>query len=325
MKKLRAAAVIVFIASLVLLGLSAFRGRADKVPGPEIQMDADLIEVSVNDGEDVLKRGVTAADAAGNDVTDTLEVESISPFNEAGRRVVTYVAFDSRGKVGRAKREVVYTDYSSPRFRFERPLLLPANSKNLLTGVTVEDDFDGEQYGNIWIQYDGVIDSSIPGEYQVVLETTNSAGDTESLPVTIEIYDESVRAGLPVIRLKEYVVYLEQGAQWNPQQYLDSVLIGGTKYAVGEAGGETAAATDTAAGGETAAATDAAAGGETAAATQAANRVIGADRITVNGNVNTAVPGNYEAVYTYEDTEHGTGTGSVRLYVVVTERRNAGR
>ena len=55
MKKLRAAAVIVFIASLVLLGLSAFRGRADKIPGPEIQMDADLIEVSVNDGEDVLK------------------------------------------------------------------------------------------------------------------------------------------------------------------------------------------------------------------------------------------------------------------------------
>ena len=325
MKKLRAAAVIVFIASLVLLGLSAFRGRADKVPGPEIQMDADLIEVSVNDGEDVLKRGVTAADAAGNDVTDTLEVESISPFNEAGRRVVTYVAFDSRGKVGRAKREVTYTDYSSPRFRFERPLLLPANSKNLLTGVTVEDDFDGEQYGNIWIQYDGVIDSSIPGEYQVVLEATNSAGDTASLPVTIEIYDEAARAGLPVIRLKEYVVYLEQGAQWNPQQYLDSVLIGGTKYAVGEAGGETAAATDTAAGGETAAATDAAAGGETAAATQAANRVIGADRITVNGNVNTAVPGNYEAVYTFEDTEHGTGTGSVRLYVVVTERRNAGR
>ena len=319
MKKLRAAAVIVFIASLVLLGLSAFRGRADKIPGPEIQMDADLIEVSVNDGEDVLKRGVTATDAAGNDVTDTLEVESIGPFNEAGRRVVTYVAFDPRGKVGRAKREVSYTDYASPRFRFERPLLLPANSKNLLTGVTVEDDFDGEQYGNIWIQYDGVIDSSIPGEYQVVLEATNSAGDTASLPVTIEIYDEAARAGLPVIRLKEYVVYLEQGAQWNPQQYLDSVLIGGTKYAVGAAGGETAAATDTAAGGETAAATDA------AAATQAANRVIAADRITVNGNVNTAVPGNYEAVYTYEDTEHGTGTGSVRLYVVVTERRNAGR
>ena len=321
MKKLRAAAVIVFIASLVLLGLSAFRGRADKIPGPEIQMDADLIEVSVNDGEDVLKRGVTATDAAGNDVTDTLEVESIGPFNEAGRRVVTYVAFDPRGKVGRAKREVSYTDYASPRFRFERPLLLPANSKNLLTGVTVEDDFDGEQYGNIWIQYDGVIDSSIPGEYQVVLEATNSAGDTASLPVTIEIYDEAARAGLPVIRLKEYVVYLEEGAQWNPQQYLDSVLIGGTKYAVGAASGETAAAgTETATGGEAAeAATD------TAATTQAANRVIAADRITVNGNVNTAVPGNYEAVYTFEDTEHGTGTGSVRLYVVVTERRSAGR
>ena len=153
------------------------------------------------------------------------------------------------------------------------------------------------------------------------LEATNSAGDTASLPGTIGIYDESVRAGLPVIRLKEYVVYLEEGAQWNPQQYLDSGLIGGTKYVVGAASGETAAAgTETATGGEAAeAATD------TAATTQAANRVIAADRITVNGNVNTAVPGNYEAVYTFEDTEHGTGTGSVRLYVVVTERRNAGR
>ena len=300
MKKLRAAAVIVFIASLVLLGLSAFRGRADKVPGPVIQMDSNLIEVSVSDGEDALKRGVTATDAAGGDVTDTLEVESVGPFNESGRRVVTYVAFDSGNKLARAQREVSYTDYASPRFRFERPLLLPANSKNLLTGVTVEDDFDGEQYGNIWIQYDGVIDSSIPGEYQVVLETTNSAGDTASLPVTIEIYDETVRAGLPIIKLKEYVVYLEEGAQWNPRQYLDSVTIGGSEYAVTTTGSETAPA-------------------------QAASNVIDADRINVTGNVNTKVPGNYEVVYTYEDTETGTGTGSVRLYVVVTERRGAGK
>ena len=300
MKKLRAASVIVFIACLALLGVSAFKARAKNGPGPVIQMDSNLIEVSVSDGEEALKRGVTATDASGNDVTDTLEVESVSPFNEAGHRVVTYVAFDSRNKLARAQREVAYSDYTSPRFRFERPLLLPANSKNLLTGVTVEDDFDGEQYGNIWIQYDGVIDSSIPGEYQVVLEATNSAGDIASLPVTIEIYDETVRAGLPIIKLKEYVVYLEEGAQWNPRQYLDSVTIGGSEYAVITTGSETAPA-------------------------PTAGNVIDAGRINVTGSVDTKVPGNYEVVYTCEDTENGTGTGSVRLYVVVTERRGAGK
>ena len=34
----------------------------------------------------------------------------------------------------------------------------------------------------------------------------------------------------------------EQGAQWNPQQYLDSVVIGGSKFDVAVTGGETAPA-----------------------------------------------------------------------------------
>ena len=300
MKKLRAASVIVFIACLALLGVSAFKGGANKGPGPVISIDSGLIEVSVSDGEEALKRGVTATDAAGNDVTDTLEVESVSPLNEAGHRVVTYVAFDSGNKLARAQREVSYSDYTSPRFHFERPLLFPADSSNLLSGVTVEDSLDGVRFDNIWIQYDGVIDVSMPGEYPVVLETTNSAGDAVSLPVTIEIYDETVRAGLPIIKLKEYVVYLEEGAQWNPRQYLDSVTIGGSEYAVTTTGSETAPA-------------------------PAAGNVIDAGRINVTGTVDTKVPGNYEVIYTCEDTETGTGTGSVRLYVVVTERRGAGK
>ena len=189
MKKLRAASVIVFIACLALLGVSAFKARAKNGPGPVIQMDSNLIEVSVSDGEEALKRGVTATDASGNDVTDTLEVESVSPFNEAGHRVVTYVAFDSRNKLARAQREVAYSDYTSPRFRFERPLSFPADSSNLLSGVTVEDCFDGVQFNNIWIRNDEIIDVSMPGEYPVVLATTNSAGDAVSLPVTIEMYD----------------------------------------------------------------------------------------------------------------------------------------
>jgi hypothetical protein len=166
--------------------------------------------------------------------------------------------------------------------------------------VTVVDAFDGVQFNNIWIQNDEIIDVWMPGEYPVVLETTNSVGESVSLPVTIEIYDETARAGLPQIKLKEYVVYLEQGAQWNPQQYLDSVVIGGSKFDVATAGGETAPA-------------------------QAAGNVIDAGRINVTGTVNTTVPGNYEVIYTYEDAENGTGTGSVRLYVVVTERRSAGK
>lgn len=317
MKKLRAASVIVFIACLALLGVSAFKAMANKGPGPVIQMDAGVIEVSVNDGEEALKRGIVVKDAAGNDVTDTLEVESVGPFNEAGHRVVTYVAFDSKNKLARAQREVSYTDYTSPRFHFERPLSFPADSANLLSGVTVVDAFDGVQFNNIWIQNDEIIDVWMPGEYPVVLETTNSVGESVSLPVTIEIYDETARAGLPQIKLKEYVVYLEQGAQWNPQQYLDSVVIGGSKFDVAVTGGETAPAQ--------AAGNAAQAAGDAVAAAQAAGNVIDAGRINVTGTVNTTVPGNYEVIYTYEDAENGTGTGSVRLYVVVTERRGAGK
>ena len=46
---------------------------------------------------------------------------------------------------------------------------------------------------------------------------------------------------------------------------------------------------------------------------------------SIESDVETDVPGYYEVVYSFEDTEFATGTGKARLYVVVTEGRDEGK
>ena len=48
-------------------------------------------------------------------------------------------------------------------------------------------------------------------------------------------------------------------------------------------------------------------------------RTISYDMVNIESEVDTDVTGYYEVLYTFEDTISETGTGKVRLYVVVTD------
>ena len=54
-------------------------------------------------------------------------------------------------------------------------------------------------------------------------------------------------------------------------------------------------------------------------AQEEAQRTISYDRVYIESEVNTDVIGSYEVLYSFEDTISKTGTGKVRLYVVVTD------
>ena len=261
-------------------------------------MDNRTVEVSVKDEQEALIKGLTATDARDGDVSDSIIVESVGPFTGAGSRIVTYAAFDSDNHVTHTKREMIYTDYVPSRFHLSRPLSFAMNTVNILNGVSVEDSIDGDLTRNVRMVSDGEIDTAHVGEYSARLKVTNSAGAISYLPVTVEIYDASVFHRLPLLNLKEYAVYVEKGDEFDEREYLTSIVINGTSYSMTQEEGTY---------------------GSPVEALEEAQQTIGYDRVYIESEVDTDVIGSYEVLYSFEDTISKTGTGKVRLYVVVTD------
>ena len=299
MRRLKRLSAALFIISLILLVFHVFKVRIlDDRTGPVFHMDNRTVEVSVKDGQEALIKGLTATDARDGDVSDSIIVESIGPFTGSGSRIVSYAAFDSDNHATHTKREMIYTDYVPSHFHLSRPLSFAMNTVNILNGVSVEDSIDGDLTRNVRMVSDGDIDTAHVGEYSARLKVTNSAGGVSYLPVTVEIYDASVFHRLPLLNLKEYVVYVEKGDEFDEREYLTSIVINGTSYSMTEEEGTY---------------------GSPAEAQEEAQRTIGYDRVYIESEVDTDVIGSYEVLYSFEDTISKTGTGKVRLYVVVTD------
>ena len=302
MRRLKMISITLFVISLLLLGVHAFKANVvDDKTGPVFHFDNKLIEVSVKDDEDSLLKGMTATDAKDGDVTDSIIVESISPFTGTGRRIVNYAAFDSDYHVTHAKRELQYTDYEPTRFHLSKPLSFQLNATNLLDGITATDDIDGDITRKVKMMSDDEIDTSHVGEYSARLKVTNSAGGTSYLPVTVEIYDASVRYRVPQMKLAENLVHVEKGQDFDEKEYLQSMVISGTEYSLTDEAGTY---------------------GASYVAPDNTDKTVSYSRVDIESDVDTNAAGYYEVVYTFDDTVFSTGTGKARLYVVVTEGRN---
>ena len=277
MRRLRTLSLTLFIASLILFGINYYRKSIyEDRTGPVFQIEDNIIEVSVKDDEKALLKGLTATDAADGDVTDSVIVESISPFTGTGRRIVNYAAFDSDNHVTHAKRELAYTDYRASQFHLSKPLSFAMNATNLLDGITVDDCIDGDLTKSVKLMSDEEIDTSHVGEYSARLKVTNSAGGVSYLPVTIEIYDASVQYRRPQLKLTDNVVYIEKGEYFDEKDYLSSITINGTEYSMTEEAGTY---------------------GARYLSPDETENTIGYDRVEIESDVDTDVSGYYELTY----------------------------
>lgn len=293
---------ILLLFSLLLFGAFLFKNRgAVDIKAPVITIDEKLVEISVRDSEDKLLEGVTAKDSKDGDVTDTLFVESISNFYSNGKRLVTFVAFDSDNHLSRASRELCYTDYTSPEFIISEPFQFFTGSINLKISAT--DCLDGDITSAIKMNAAEPITTSQPGEYEAVFQVSNSAGDVSTLPVVIEIMDPN-RQYIPRITLKEYVAYLNKGEAFDPGRYMQTVILGNREYEVID---------DPAAGQSE----------ETGEDNRISNTELTIDKslIIVSGaeNVNINEPGTYRVKYsvTLKLSNNERVTGHTYQYVVV--------
>ena len=287
MKKLTIMSMILFAVSVIIFGIFFVRERFLKDrTGPVFQLESGTITVSVKDDYSALLKGVTASDAADGDITGSITVEDISPFLEDGRRIVTYAVTDADGHVSHAKRTLLYSDYTPPKFH---------------EGITAEDCIDGDVTPSVLILYDRDFAQSGVEEFPATLKVTNSAGGTSYLPVDIEIYDSDNNGTAPELLITDYLVYIDKDSAFDPKTYLKSAVIGGVNYTFTENSS-----------------VETPAGDETEQAQQTA-QTIDYSRVSIDSDVNVHAPGNYRVNYLLTDTEGGTGTGTARLYVVVTE------
>lgn len=220
MKNLERVTVIVFVAVLaVFIGVKAYTRMAVDTTPPQISCDTDTIDISVADPESVLLQGVTAKDDRDGDLTGSIMVKGVTNLLSGNTARVSYVVFDSSNNMATCQRTIRYTDYEKPRFALSQPLIYPEGGPVMVLDKLSAADSAGEDIsGNISIVSQN-IDIYTAGRYFLTAQVSNSQGDIES--VTLPVIISSAKKQL--VELKEYLVYIDQGAGFNSGSYVSSV------------------------------------------------------------------------------------------------------
>lgn len=217
----RTVVVLFVIVALLFCGMLVYENYMVDDIAPVIRCEEETIRISVTDGEVALLEGVTASDNVDGDLTDRVMVKSVSPLIGADTAKVTYFVFDSSDNVATASRMVQYRDYKRPRFSLSQPLVYRVGSTvTLLDRLTAEDDLDGDISDSIRVTAQN-LSVDYEGTYSVTVQVTNSLGDTAVLPLRVVM--DSYGAVNKLVELKEYIVYLDEGDDFDPEDYVRHV------------------------------------------------------------------------------------------------------
>ena len=217
----RTVVILFVIVALLFVGMLIYeKYLVDDVP-PVILCEEDTIRISVEDGEDALLEGVTARDDVDGDLTDKVMVKSVSPLIDTDTAKVTYFVFDSSDNVATASRMVQYRDYERPRFSLREPLIYRVGSTvTLLDRLTATDEIDGDISDRIRVTAQN-LSVDYAGTYSVTVQVTNSLGDTAILPLHVVM--DSYGAVSRLVDLTEYIVYVDEGEDFDPLDYVKRV------------------------------------------------------------------------------------------------------
>lgn len=221
MRYLRIAAVVLLVASILFAGWANNRYYSGlNRDFPEITNTEQTLQISTEDPPEAIFRGLSAWDKTDGDLTKEIMVASVSHFLEPGTVRVKYVVFDDHNNSATLSRLVCYTDYQKPRFSLEKaPVYTVGTPFDLLDYVKVEDVIDGDISDRIRV-LSNMVNNYTAGNYPVVLEVSNSGGDTAQVTLWVHYVSKESSA---VVSLSRYIVYVEQGAAFAPERYLTGV------------------------------------------------------------------------------------------------------
>lgn len=221
MRYLRIFTVIVLVVSLLFAGWANHHyNRNRNADYPEITSTTQLLEISVQDPPEAIYQELHAQDATDGDLTAQIMVASVSHFLEPGTVRVKYVVFDSHNNSATLSRLVHYTDYKAPVFSLEKaPVYTVGSSFDMIDHIRVEDCIDGDISDHIRV-ISNMVNNYTAGNYPVVLEASNSCGDTVQITLWVTYENKESTA---VVKLHRYIVYLQQGQIFEPMQWIAAV------------------------------------------------------------------------------------------------------
>ncbi len=221
MRYLRMAVIGIFALSLSFYAWVNLRYYSSiNTDVPTITSDTELLNISVNDSAETLLQGLTAWDKTDGDLTDRIMVASVSHFIEENTVNVKYVVFDSHNNAASLTRKVCYTDYRSPVFSMQTPaVFVRGENFDLLSRVKVDDCIDGDISSRIRV-LSNMVNIYAAGVYPVALEVTNSCGDVSQLTLWVTVLEKENSAA---ITLEQYIVYVQQGADFDPYSYIRGI------------------------------------------------------------------------------------------------------
>lgn len=126
---------------------------------PIIKYEGNL-EVSIEATEKQMLEGVSAVDDIDGDVSNTLMIENIGKINKDDNVTITYAAYDKSNNVGKMTRVIHYTDYHEPKFSLEKPLIFSSVKENeLFEIVRAVDAMKNDLSSRVRIQYQDTLNN----------------------------------------------------------------------------------------------------------------------------------------------------------------------
>lgn len=219
--KLLLAATLVVVT--LLYGFTTFQNTVSgRNEGPTISCPQEVLEVSVQDPESVLRSGITAQDKQDGDLTSRILIQGVSRQITDQMTKVTFLVFDSDGNSASVTRTIRYKDYTKPHFVISQPLVYyNASSIALLDRLQAVDCIDGDITNAVRVS--SLETTNDPEIYTTNVQVTNSLSDTARLTLPLVIYATTARR--PEILLTDSLVYLKQGTAFRPQAYLSNVVL----------------------------------------------------------------------------------------------------
>lgn len=218
MRFLKLMLIVLLLVTGALYGFTTANALlSDKDVPPQIKSDTELLEVSVTGGEETLLAGLTATDKQDGDLTEKILIRGVSRLVTNDTAKVSYIVFDSDGNAATTSRMIRYTDYEKPHFRLSRALVYNQDEDiQLLDRLSAVDVVDGDITQSIRVS--SLAPTSDPEIKTVAVQVTNSMGDTARLTLPIVTYSGAELR--PRVMLTEYLVYLDQGASFDPDRYV---------------------------------------------------------------------------------------------------------
>lgn len=174
---------------------------------PMIICDGVPLYISIDAPENALCSGLTATDDVDGDITDKIIVRKISQLVGDNSAMIYYAVFDSSSNFCTYTRTVYYTDYHKPHFSLSKPLSYNTNGIVYLEDrLTARDTLDGDITNKIRVSSSSV-NNTVPGDYPITIQVTNSNGDTAAVTLMVRI--ESTDTRQPIISLTDYIVYVD--------------------------------------------------------------------------------------------------------------------